>query len=290
MMHKDLLLGIDVGTTGTKCSVYDFHGKRVASAYREYPMIHPRPGWTEQDPSRWWDAVCCNLQTIFQSQDIDKNRIAAVGTSSTNAVFLADRQGQPVCNAISLHDQRSGPQVEWLKENIGEERIRALAANRIANGSFSLPALRWLVENRPDLIKGAHKLMVPCGYVIQKLTGEFTMNRPRMSLTLMADIRTGQWDTEIAEQTGLPARLLPSPCGSAEIVGTVTQWAASMTGLAAGTPVTGGTIDTVAATIGAGAVDEGDFALTIGSSGRLCSIAGQPMEDPRLLNLYGAFD
>ena len=290
MMHKDLLLGIDVGTTGTKCSVYDFNGKRVASAYREYPMLHPRPGWTEQDPSRWWDAVCCNLQTIFQSQDIDKNRIAAVGTSSTNAVFLADRQGQPLCNAISLHDQRSGPQVEWLKENIGEERIRALAANRIANGSFSLPALRWLVENRPDLIKGAHKLMVPCGYVIQKFTGEFTMNRPRMSLTLMADIRTGQWDTEIAEQTGLPARLLPSPCGSAEIVGTVTQWAASMTGLAAGTPVTGGTIDTVAATIGAGAVDEGDFALTIGSSGRLCSIAGQPMEDPRLLNLYGAYD
>ena len=96
MMHKDLLLGIDVGTTGTKCSVYDFQGKRVASAYREYPMIHPRPGWTEQDPSRWWDAVCCNLQTIFQSQDIDKNRIAAVGTSSTNAVFLADRQG-PAC-------------------------------------------------------------------------------------------------------------------------------------------------------------------------------------------------
>ena len=90
--------------------------------------------------------------------------------------------------------------------------------------------------------------------------------------------------------TGLPARLLPSPCGSAEIVGTVTQWAASMTGLAAGTPVTGGTIDTVAATIGAGAVAEGDFALTIGSSGRLCSIAGQPMEDSRLLNLYGAYD
>ena len=97
MMHKDLLLGIDVGTTGTKCSVYDFQGKRVASAYREYPMIHPRPGWTEQDPSRWWDAVCCNLQTIFQSQDIDKNRIAAVGTSSTNAVFLADRQGDSLC-------------------------------------------------------------------------------------------------------------------------------------------------------------------------------------------------
>lgn len=290
MRDKDLLLGIDIGTTGTKCSVYDFRGMRVASAYREYPMIHPRPGWTEQDPSRWWDAVCSNLQTILKAQNIDKNRIAAVGTSSTNAVVLVDRQGLPVCNAISLHDQRSGPQVEWLKENIGEERIRGVAANRIANGSFCLPALRWLVENQADLIEGAYKLMVPCGYVIQKLTGEFTMNRPRMSLTLMGNIRTGQWDTEIAVQAGLPPGLLPRPCGSTEIVGTVTKRAASMTGLAAGTPVTGGTIDTVAATIGAGAVAKGDFSLTIGSSGRLCSIGARPMEDPRLLNICGAYD
>lgn len=166
--------------------------------------------------------MCCNLQTIFQSQDIDKNRTAAVGTSSTNVVFLMDRQGRPLCNAISLHDQRSGPQVEWLRENIREERIRALAANCIANGLFSLSVLRRLVENRPDLIKEAHKLMMPCGYVIQKFTGEFIIDRPRMSLTLMADIRIGQWDTEITEQTGLLAWLPPSPCGSAEVVGTVT--------------------------------------------------------------------
>lgn len=290
MRDKDLLLGIDIGTTGTKCSVYDLNGKRVASAYREYSMIHPRPGWTEQDPSRWWDAVCRNLQSIFTGQGIDKNRIAAVGTSSTNAVVLVDRQGQHVSNAISLHDQRSGAQVEWLKENIGEERIRSLAANRIANGSFCFPALRWLAENRTELTREAYKLMVPCGYVIHKLTGEFTMNRSRMSLTLMADIRTGRWDTDIAEQIGLRAELLPRPCSSTEIAGTVTEWAASVTGLAAGTPVTGGTIDTVAATIGAGAVEAGDFALTIGSSGRLCSIGAQPLKDQRLLNIYGAYD
>ncbi len=100
--------------------------------------------------------------------------------------------------------------------------------------------------------------MVPCGYVIQKLTGEFTMNRPRMSLTLMAEYPhrpMGYGDSQNSQDCR--PRLLPSPCGSAEIVGTVTQWAASMTGLAGGTPVTGGTIDTVAATIGAGAVAEG---------------------------------
>lgn len=290
MRDKDLLLGIDIGTTGAKCSVYDLAGDRVASAYREYSMIHPFPGWTEQDPDQWWGAVCHNLLDIFRSQGIDSRRIAVVGTSSTNAVVPVDCQGQPVYNAISLHDQRSGRQVEWLKEQIGEERIRRSAANRIANGSFSLPNIRWLIENRPELIHKAHKLLVPCGYVIHKLTGEFSMNRPRMSLTLMSNIYTGDWETEIAEQIGLPLGLLPRPWGSTQIVGQVTKGAAELTGLAPGTPVTAGTIDTVAATVGAGAVEEGDFALTIGSSGRLCSISKAPYDDPRLLNIYGAYE
>ncbi len=289
MREKDLILGIDIGTTGTKCSLYDFSGKKVAAAYREYPMIHPQNNWTEQNPEQWWSAVCSNLQEIFHNQGIDSGRIAVIGISSTNAIVLVDRQGNPVYNAIGLHDQRSGEQVKWLKEQIGEERVRRSAGNRIANGSFSLPNIRWLVEKRPELVERSYKLMVPCGFIIQKLTGEFSINRSRMSLTLMSDIHTGEWETEIVEKVGLPQRLLPKPYNSTEIVGEITPKAAALTGLTAGTPVTAGAIDTVAATIGAGAVNEGDFALTIGSSGRLCCISDQPFEDLRLLNIYGAF-
>lgn len=289
MKNKDLLLGIDVGTTGAKCSVYEFSGKRVATSYREYPMIHPRPNWTEQDPHRWWDAVCENLQDIFKNQKLDSERIAVIGISTTNAIVFVDKDGEAVYNAISLHDQRSGQQVEWLKENIGEKRIRESACNRIANGSFSLPNIRWFVENKPELLKKSYKLLVPCGYLIHKLTGEFSMNRSRMSLTLLSDIRRGEWDLEIAEKIGLPENLLPEAFDSTEIVGEVNVRAAELTGLCVGTPVTAGAIDTVAATIGAGAVQNGDFALTIGSSGRICCVSDAPYQDSRLLNIAGAF-
>jgi xylulokinase len=289
-MIKDLLLGIDIGTTGTKCSIYDLAGNKVATAYQEYPMIHPQDNWTEQNPDQWWSAVQCNLQNIFKTQGIDSSRIAVIGTSSTNAIVFVDKDGKALYNAISLHDQRSAEQVKWLKENIGEDVIHRTAGNRIANGSFSLPNIRWMIENRPDVIEHAHKLMVPCGYVIQKLTGEFSINRSRMSLTLMSNIHTGEWEEEVVRKTGLPERLLPKPYAATEIVGGVTAEAAELTGLAIGTPVTAGVIDTVAATIGAGAVKEGDFALTIGSSGRICRISKEPFQDLRLLNIYGALE
>lgn len=289
MREKDLILGIDVGTTGTKCTLYDFSGNKVASAYQEYPMIHPQPNWTEQNPDLWWSAVCNNLQDIFKNQGIASSRIAVIGPSSTNAIVLVDEAGNPLYNAIGLHDQRSGEQVQWLKDEIGEARVRRSAGNRIANGSFSLPNIRWLVEKRPDLVEKAHKLLVPCGFIVRKLTGEFSINRSRMSLTLMSNIYTGEWEQEIAERIGLPLHLLPKAYDSTEIVGEITAEAAALTGLTPGTPVTAGVIDTVAATIGAGAVENGDFALTIGSSGRLCCISGQPFEDSRLLNIFGAF-
>ena len=62
---KDLLLGIDIGTTGTKCTFYSLDGSVAASAYREYPMLRPHPGWAEQDPALWWEAVCGNLRRCF---------------------------------------------------------------------------------------------------------------------------------------------------------------------------------------------------------------------------------
>lgn len=290
MRDRDLLLGIDIGTTGTKCSVYDFRGNKIAHSYQEYPMVHPKDNWTEQDPEQWWRAVQNNLLSIFRNQNINNERIAAVGISSTNAVVLVDEKGIPLYNAICLHDQRSVSQVRWLKENIGEQRIRRSAGNRIANGSFSLPNIRWLIENKRELVGKAHKLLVPCGYIIHKLTGEFSINRSRMSLTLMSNIYTGDWEQEVVEKVELPRTLLPKPYGSTEIVGTVTSGAAGLTGLAPGTPVTAGAIDTVAAAIGSGAVEEGDFSLTVGSSGRLCSIAAAPLKDRRLLNIYGALE
>lgn len=291
MISKDemLLLGIDIGTTGTKCALYDLSGAMVAHAYQEYPMLHPKPFWTEQAPHRWWEAVCANLQDCFGRQGVDSERVASIGLSCTNAMTLVDASGEPVYNAIGHHDKRADAQVAWLREHVGEELILRVTANRLDKGSFCLPSLRWLIDERPQLVARAHKILMPSGYIIQKLTGIFSMNRPRMCLTSLADIRTGQWSAEIAEKAGVPLSLLPTPYNPSDIVGGVSEEAARLTGLKPGTPVTAGCLDSVVSTLGSGAVEQGDVALTIGSSGRVCCISDSPVFDPRLLNCCSPF-
>ena len=107
--NETLLLGIDIGTTGTKCAIYDLKGELVAHAYQEYSMIYPQPSWAEQDPHRWWNAVQTNLHNCFEQQDIDSSRIASIGLSCTNAMTLVDEAGEPVYNAIGHHDKRADP-------------------------------------------------------------------------------------------------------------------------------------------------------------------------------------
>lgn len=284
--NKDLLLGIDIGTTGTKCTVYDLNGNIMATAYQDYPMIHKFAGWTEQDPNRWWDCVCTNLRKCFSSGGVDSSRIAAIGLSCTNAICLTDENGQVLHNAIGLHDRRSGAQVAWLEEKIGAARIRELSANKLAMGSCALSSIRWIMDNYPQLIKPGCKFLSPSGFIVKRLTGEFSINTSRVDLACVGNIYTGDLEQEILSRAEVPAWLLPKVYRANEIVGTVTRAAAEQTGLALGTPVTAGSVDTVSATLGAGALYAGDLAITIGSSGRLCYVSTSPNFDDRLINAH----
>lgn len=284
--NKDLLLGIDVGTTGTKCSIYDLNGNIAATAYQDYPMIHKFADWTEQNPNRWWDCVCTNLRKCFSSSGVDSSRIAAIGLSCTNAICLTDENGQVLHNAIGLHDQRSGAQVAWLAEKVGAARIRSLSANKLAMGSCALSSIRWILDNYPELIRPGCKFLSPSGFIVKQLTGEFSINTSRADLACIGNIYTGDLEPEILARAEVPEWLLPKVYRANDIVGTVTHMAAEQTGLAPGTPVTAGSVDTVSASLGAGALNDGDLAITIGSSGRLCYISSKPNFDDKLINAH----
>ena len=283
----DLLLGIDVGTTGTKCSVYNIAGEIVSSSYREYPMLHPQKEWTEQNPDIWWACVCANLKSCFK--EVDSSRIAGIGVSCTNAVCLVDENTNVLYHAIGLHDQRADVQVEWLEKQIGEQRIRELSANNLAKGTCALSSIRWIIDEHPELIKTGVKFLMPSGFIISRLTGKFSINRSRLDLSCMGNIYTGDWEPEILEKAEIAPSLLPKVYGAGEIVGEVTQAAAEQTGLRKGTPVTAGNVDTVSASFGSGAINAGDFAITIGSSGRICYVADRPAFQPKLINAHMPF-
>ena len=286
MASQDIILGIDIGTTGTKCIFYTFDGSIAAQAYTEYKTVVPQNGWSEQNPDVWWQAVISNIRTCFISEKaVTPDRVAVIGISCTNAVTLVDRDGNALYNAITLHDKRASMQVEWLKNKVGEEEVVSSSKNRLDKGTFALPTIRWLIDNRPDIIKNCYKFLMPSGYIIQKLTGEFSINKSRMDLTSLSNMTAGTWDENICAKAEIPMQLLPKVYRSTDIVGTVTKEAAELTGLKIGTPVNAGAVDTIAATVGAGAVYFGDSAVTIGSSGRICTVEKEPVQDTRLLNI-----
>jgi xylulokinase len=287
MMQNDntpVVLGIDIGTTGAKCTFYDLFGKPVASAYKEYPMIHPQDGWVEEDPNLWWVAVVGNIRYCIDSGLVTPANVAGIGVSCTNSVIPLDAEGNNLYNAILQLDQRTVNEVEWLNRYIGKERIHSITGNRIARGTFALPTLRWYINNQLDIIRKAHKFVVPSGFIIQKLTGRFSINTSRMGFTLLSNIRTGAWDENLARDTGIPIDLLPTPFEATDIVGTVTRQAAALTGLREGTPVVAGAMDTVAAAVGAGAIESGDTFLAVGTCGRLCFASDTPVFDHRLMH------
>ncbi len=283
----ELLLGIDIGTTGTKCTFYDFYGNRIATGYQEYRMIHPQRGWAEQDPQKWWDAVKENIQLCIDTDEIDTSLVRCIGVSSTNAVMLIGKNDKVIYNGVGLHDQRADLQVAWLKEHVGSQRVFDITGNNIVKGSFALPTLRWFIDNKPQLIDEAEKFLIPNGYIIRKLTAEYSVDRPRSGLTLLNDLKKGGWSQEIVTKAEIPEYLLPPIFDSTSIVGEVTKKAASSTGLKAGTPVIAGAIDTISATVGVGAVTPGDSAITIGSSGRVCHLSSKPIFDIRILETPG---
>lgn len=288
-IYKDLLLGIDIGTTGTKCTFYDLKGQKVASGYQEYRMIHPKDNWTEQDPQKWWQAVVENIHLCIDVDNIDTSRVACIGVSSTNAVMLMGKN-KIIYNGIGLHDKRATLQEQWLKDHVGDDTVFNITGNNIVKGSFALPTLRWFIDNRPDLIEKTEKFLIPNGFIIKKLTDEYSIDKPRSGLTLLNDLKQGSYSDTIVAKAQIPESILPPIYNSYDIVGEVTKKAAKQTGLLEGTPVCAGAIDTISATLASGAIDPKDIAITIGSSGRVCQIDDKPFFKPHVLSTPYAFD
>lgn len=290
LSFSPLLLGIDIGTTDTKCSFYDLNGCPVASCIQEYPMVSSNPGLAEEDPNLWWQAVISNIHDCIQRQNINPDRVKAIGVSDTNTFFPVDKYGNALHNAILQIDQRTDKQVEWAKNNLNIEQLFKITGNRIARGTFSLPTVRWFIENKPEIIEKAYKFLVPSGYIIQKLTGVFSINESRMCFTLLGNIRTGDWDKEIVDKVGLNFQQLPKVYKATDIVGSVSRTASTITGLKEGTPVIAGSMDTVSAAVGVGSIHVGDIFLAVGTCGRLCYINDGRSFDNRLMNCRNAFN
>ncbi|MCL4458290.1 MAG: FGGY family carbohydrate kinase [Chloroflexi bacterium] len=278
------LLGIDIGGTGCKTTLYTKAGEEVASAYREYQMESRRVGWAEEDPDEWWRATALTIRDILNRPDVVPQDIAGIGVSCTNALVAVDDQGTPLRPAIMLWDQRATSQVDWLTQNVGIELILGIAGNNIGPGTFSLPSILWIKEHEPEIFARTSKFLVPTGFIVHRLTGQFTIDFSRASTTLLFDIKNLCWSEQICQATGVPLAKLPSLYPSTDIVGTVTNATALDTGLLAGTPVIAGCMDTVSAALAMGAIESNQSFIIMGTAARLAACLSRPTFDHHFLN------
>lgn len=283
------LLGTDVGTTGCKSELFALDGTRIGSAYREYPLIFSKPGWVEEDPiDGWWRATYETIREIITETAVDPKQIAGISVSCTNALVPVDKNGEPLRNAIIQLDKRTVPQAEYIRQRLGDEVFR-VTGNRAAPGGTSAPIILWIKENEPEVFKNTYKFLWPGGFVVQRLTGEFTMEWSRASWTCLFE--TGgrkTWSEKICDELGIPLEKLPETCPSWKVVGGVTKAAAELTGLAPGTPVLAGMADTPAAGLGTKAVAPGRTFHVIGTVGRPCVVLAEPKFDSRFINCVHA--
>jgi xylulokinase len=276
------LIGIDVGTGGTRVLLVDAAGKVVASMVREHvPFRSPQAGWAEQDPEDWWQAAVHAVPALLKETSTAPEEIAAVGLSGQmHGAVLLDRADRVLRPALIWCDQRTAAQAAWLTQQLGADRLIALTSNP-ALTNFTLTKLLWIREHEPAIWREFRSFLLPKDYVRFRLTGVRAIDVADASGTLMLDVAHRRWSSEMLAAVDMPESILPTLHECHEIVGTVTAEAASLTGLRAGTPVVAGAGDQAAGALGMGIVRPGDVSATIGTSGVVFAATDQPFLDPQ---------
>lgn len=269
MTTSDVLLGIDIGTSGCKATAYDMEGAVRGTGYVAYPLDRPVPGHVEQDAERWWEAVVSATRAAVAT--VDTAEVRAIGLSSTNALVLVDEDGRVLRPAIMQLDRRSVAQAERLAEACSGDMFAACGARPQA-GTHWLPVLGWLRENEPATWARIATVLYPSGWVTQRLTGVRAVDVSRAATTLLLDQRTRRWDERRAQAIGLSAGCLPPLQDATRVTGRLLPGAAESLGVRAGVPVTVGAMDSVAAAIGVGAVEPGATVVALGTTARVMRV------------------
>ena len=277
---KSYLLGLDVGTGGTRAIILGKGDAIISSATREHqPIVSPREGWAEQHPEDWWSAAAGAIRDCITKADLGGQDIACVGLAGQmHGAVLLDDDDQVLRPAIIWCDQRTQQECDWLNHVVGHERLIQLTCNP-ALTNFTLTKLLWVRNHEPDIWQRFRSFLLPKDYVRLRMTGEHATDVADASGTLMLDVARRRWSSELMAAVGLPEACLPRLFESEEICARVCDEGARATGLRAGTPVVAGAGDQAGGAVGLGIVRPGDVSATIGTSGVVFAATDRPAMD-----------
>ena len=262
-----LFIGIDLGTSACKLLLVGEDGTIQNEVTKEYPLSFPHPGWAEQRPEEWWDAVVTGVPELLRG--FDANDVASIGSGGQmHGLVALDEHDHVIRPAILWNDGRTFKEVDYLNNVVGKDRLSELTAN-IAFAGFTAPKLLWMRENEPENFEKIAKIMLPKDYLTYKLTGVHACDYSDASGMLLLDVQHKRWSQEMLEICGVSERQMPKLFESFAVVGRLTKEAAQTLGLPETVKVVAGAGDNAAAAVGTGTVGAGGCNLSLGTSGTI---------------------
>lgn len=275
------LIGVDLGTSGTKTVLFAEDGTVAASCTIEYPLYQPQNGWAEQDPLDWWNAVCGTTKAVIAKAGISASEIKGVGLSGQmHGLVMLDKSGNVLRKSIIWCDQRTAKECEEITQKVGAENLIKITANPALTG-FTASKIMWVKNNEPEIYEKCAHILLPKDFIRYKLTGEFATEVSDASGMQLLDVPNRKWSDQVLDALQIEKSLLGKVYESPEITGKVTKAASDLTGLAEGTAVVGGAGDNAAAAVGTGTVQDGRAFTTIGTSGVVFAHTSKLSIDPK---------
>jgi xylulokinase len=277
---NEVVIGLDLGTSGVRVIAVDLQGTVVVQATRSYPLLSPQPGWTEQQPADWLAASFAALSEV--AQQLTNSVPIALGLSGQmHGMVALATDGTVIRPAILWNDQRTDRAVAEIEAIVPRSTLIQRTGNRAVTG-FQLPKLIWLRQAEPQAFRQTQRVLLPKDYLGYVLTGNQATEPSDASGTGCLQLSTRQWDTEILAALDLDPALFPQVVASTAITGRLKPELAAQLGLPVGLPIVAGGGDNAAAAVGVGisSAHPQQGSISLGTSGVIFAPVEQPTPDP----------
>ena len=258
-------IGVDLGTSAMKLLLLDEKGTIYNTVTKEYPLEFPKPGWSQQNPVDWKNALLEGIPSLLEGFEAEK--VIGIGCGGQmHGLVVLDENDNVIRPAILWNDGRTAKQVDYLNNEIGKAKLSEWTAN-IAFAGFTAPKILWMREKEPENFAKIAKIMLPKDYINYILTGVHACDYSDASGMLLLDVENKCWSEEMLQICGVTKEQMPVLYESYECIGTIKEELAQLIGLPSGVKVCCGAGDNAAAAVGTGIVGEGGCNISLGTSG-----------------------
>lgn len=272
---RQLLLGLDIGSSSIKASVVDVAtGQSLATAQspaEEMAMLAPHPGWAEQDPAMWWKHLVISVQNALRKSGANGAEVQAIGISyQMHGLVLVDKTGQVLRPSIIWCDSRAVAIGRQASDVLGEEYCLEHLLN--SPGNFTASKLKWVRDNEPDIFEKIHKIMLPGDYIAMRLSGDVVTTHTGLSEGIFWDYKSQSVSDRLLQHYGVPQNLLPSLVPVFGLQGKLNSSAADELGLKEGVAISYRAGDQPNNAFSLNVLKPGETAATAGTSGVIYSV------------------